>query len=41
MVDWYLSDNIRLEFVSGYSVLDRFDTRGSTLYFLTRLQLEI
>jgi phosphate-selective porin OprO/OprP len=40
MVNWHLSDNVRLEFVYGYGVLDRFDIRGATQFFESRLQLE-
>jgi phosphate-selective porin OprO/OprP len=41
MINWHLSDNIRLEFVTGYGVLDRFDIRGSTMFFQSRLQLQL
>ena len=41
MVNWYLSDNVRLEFVYGYGVLDRFDLKGGTQFFQTRLQLTL
>ena len=27
MVNWHMSDNVRLEFVYGYGTLDRFDLR--------------
>ena len=30
MVNWHMSDNIRLEFVYGYSSLNRFDMVGKT-----------
>ncbi len=39
MLNWYLSDNVRLEFVYGYSQLDRFGLTGYTQYFQTRLQV--
>jgi phosphate-selective porin OprO and OprP len=39
MVNWYLSDNLRLEFAYGYGTLDRFDLRGSTQFFQSRIQL--
>jgi phosphate-selective porin OprO and OprP len=39
MVNWYLSDNVRLEFTYGYGVLDRFGLSGATQFFQTRLQL--
>jgi phosphate-selective porin OprO/OprP len=40
MVNWHLSDNIRLEFAYGYGVLDRFDLTGATQFFQTRIQLQ-
>jgi phosphate-selective porin OprO/OprP len=33
MVNWHMSANLRLEFVYGYSSLDRFGTVGKTQYF--------
>ncbi len=41
MVNWYLSDNARLEFAYGYGKLDRFDLSGGTQFFQTRLQLQL
>jgi len=41
MLNWHMSDNVRLEFVYGYGVLDRFDTRGETHFFQTRIQLQL
>jgi phosphate-selective porin OprO/OprP len=38
MVNWYLSDNLRLEFAYGYSVLDRVDLTGHTNFFQMRIQ---
>jgi phosphate-selective porin OprO/OprP len=40
MVNWYLSDNVRLEMAYGYGRLDRFDLQGNTQFFQTRLQLQ-
>jgi phosphate-selective porin OprO/OprP len=40
MVNWYLSDNVRLELAYGYGKLDRFETRGATQFFQTRLQTQ-
>jgi phosphate-selective porin OprO and OprP len=40
-VNWHLSDNMRLEFVYGYGVLDRFGLEGGTQFFQTRLQLSL
>jgi phosphate-selective porin OprO/OprP len=41
MVNWYLSENVRLEFVTGYGVVDRFGLRGGILFGQTRLQLQL
>jgi phosphate-selective porin OprO and OprP len=41
MVNWYLSDNVGLEFVYGYGVLDRFGLTSSTQFFQTRIQLQL
>jgi phosphate-selective porin OprO/OprP len=41
MVNWYLSENVRLEFVTGYGVADRFGKRGGILFGQTRLQLQL
>jgi phosphate-selective porin OprO and OprP len=40
MVNWYLSDYVRLEMAYGYGHLDRFDLKGNTQFFQTRLQLQ-
>lgn len=41
MLNWYLSDNVRLEFVYGYGRLDRFGLTGYTQFFQTRVQLQL
>lgn len=41
MVNWYLTRNARLEIAYGYGVLDRFQLRGATQFFQTRLQLTL
>jgi phosphate-selective porin OprO/OprP len=41
MVNWHLSDNIRLEMVYGVGTLDRFEIQGRTQFFQTRLQLQL
>ena len=41
MVNWYLSDHLRLETAYGYGSLDRFGVVGKTQFFQTRLQLQI
>jgi phosphate-selective porin OprO/OprP len=40
MVNWYLSENVRIEMAYGYGHLDRFDLKGNTQFFQTRLQLQ-
>jgi phosphate-selective porin OprO/OprP len=40
MVNWHMSDNVRLELAYGYGHLDRFDLKGNTQFFQTRLQLQ-
>ena len=39
-VNWYLSDNVRLEANYGYGHLDRFGLSGNTQFFQTRVQLQ-
>ena len=39
MVNWHLSDNVRLEAAYGYGQLDRFDLTGATQFFQSRIQL--
>ena len=41
MVNWHLTDNIRLEFSYGYGVLDRFGIQGGTHFFGTRFQFQL
>lgn len=41
MVNWYLSKDIRLELAYGYGVLDRFNLKGSTQFFQSRIQFTI
>jgi phosphate-selective porin OprO/OprP len=41
MVNWYLSDNVRLEMAYGYGSLNRFDLVGKTQFFQTRIQLQL
>ena len=40
MVNWYLSENVRLEMAYGYGHLDRFNLKGNTQFFQSRLQLQ-
>ena len=39
MLNWHLSDNVRLEAAYGYGQLDRFDLTGGTQFFQSRIQL--
>jgi len=39
MVNWHLSDNMRLEFAYGYGSLNRFGIVGKTQFFQSRIQL--
>lgn len=41
MVNWHLSDFMRLELAYGYGKLDRFDMSGTTRFFNMRLQLTL
>ncbi len=41
MVNWYLSDNLRLEGAYGYGSLDRFDAVGKTQFLQFRLQMQL
>jgi phosphate-selective porin OprO and OprP len=41
MLNWHMSDNIRLEFVYGYGSLDRFNLVGKTQFFQSRFQFQL
>ena len=41
MLNWYLSDQVRLEVAYGYSSLNRFGIKGKTQFLQTRLQLQL
>ena len=41
MINWYLTKDIRLELVYGYGVLDRFQLKGGTQFFQSRLQFTL
>jgi len=41
MINWYLSDNMRLEFAYGYGELRRFELHGATMFYQARLQLRL
>lgn len=38
MLNWYLSDNLRLEMAYGYAVTDRFGLSGVTQFYQARVQ---
>ncbi len=40
-VNWYLSGNVRFELAYGYGILDRFNIKGATQFFQSRLQLSL
>jgi phosphate-selective porin OprO/OprP len=41
MLNWYLSDNVRLEFAYGFGSLNRFGLVGHTQFFQSRVQLTL
>jgi len=41
LVNWFLSDNLRLAAVYGYGVLDRFGLQGATQFFQFRIQTSL
>lgn len=41
MVNWHLSDNLRLALNYGYGTLERFERKGGTHFFQSRLQMQI
>ncbi|HEU5291399.1 MAG TPA: porin [Cyclobacteriaceae bacterium] len=41
MVNWYLNKDIRLELAYGYGILDRFELKGATHFFQTRIQFTL
>jgi phosphate-selective porin OprO/OprP len=38
MINWYLSKNIRWEFIYGFGNLDRYDLKGNVQFFESRIQ---
>jgi phosphate-selective porin OprO/OprP len=38
MINWYLSENVRLEIAYGYGVLNRFNLEGVTQFLQSRIQ---
>jgi phosphate-selective porin OprO and OprP len=41
MVNWYMTKVIRLEFIYGYGVLDRFGIEGAVQFFESRIQFTL
>jgi phosphate-selective porin OprO/OprP len=41
MVNWYLTKVMRMEFIYGYGVLDRFDMKGAVQFFEMRVQFTV
>ncbi|MFL5739782.1 MAG: OprO/OprP family phosphate-selective porin [Flavisolibacter sp.] len=41
MVNWYLTKNLRVEFVYGYGTLDRYGIKGNVQFFESRIQLTV
>ena len=41
MVNWYATKVVRMEFIYGYGVLDRYNIKGPVQFFQTRLQLTL
>jgi phosphate-selective porin OprO/OprP len=41
MVNWYMTKILRMEFMYGYGVLDRYNMQGGLSIFQTRLQLTV
>jgi phosphate-selective porin OprO/OprP len=41
MVNWYMTKIIRMEFIYGYGILDRYDKKGHVQFFETRIQFTV
>ncbi|HJQ99208.1 MAG TPA: porin, partial [Candidatus Polarisedimenticolaceae bacterium] len=41
MLNWHMSDNLRLELGYGYGMLDRFDLQGRTHFWQARIQMTL
>ena len=41
MVNWHVSDHVRIEIAYGYGSLDRFNIVGRTHFFQSRLQMQL
>ena len=41
MINWYLTHNLRFEFAQGTSHLTQLGVIGTTLFFQSRIQLQL
>jgi phosphate-selective porin OprO and OprP len=41
MVNWYMSKIVRMEFIYGYSVLDKYNVKGKVQFYQWRIQFTI
>jgi len=41
MINWYMTKTLRLEFVYGYGILDRYNLEGTLQVYQVRLQLSV
>jgi phosphate-selective porin OprO/OprP len=41
MINWYMSKVVRMEFIYGYGVLNRYDLQGSLQVYQVRLQFTV
>ena len=41
MINWYMSNIVRMEFVYGYGILDRYGLKGGIQFFQARIQFTI
>jgi len=41
MVNWYMSKNLRTEFIYGYGILDRYKMKGAVQVFQIRFQASL
>lgn len=40
-LNWYLANGVRFELVYGYGILDRFNIKGATQFFQSRIQFSL
>jgi phosphate-selective porin OprO/OprP len=41
MINWYMTKIMRMEFIYGYGILERYDKTGHVQFFETRIQFTI